>query len=768
MLHIVKLYKQLFTSLVESRFAAENYGPIIDKLNKGEELMHQRSKDLVKKFLESTPSFKDGISSDDASDNKALLEALIKFAQLKGKTAELTVEYFIETLKLKKETKREIAELRRTVTNELKEDVRVSQVDMSAVGPIAKGSADKAAVAQLQQFLVSLKLLSATEVGTNVGSYGNKTAAAVTAFQEKYNSAQPTKWKKSVTLSVSGNIDADTLTAIKDVQGNSVMGLVRHIKWEQAPAVVEGVPAKQDRKRKPRVEREYVSPDGHSDLWREVITDLKTIERYITAYNNTYGEKWNLLSNKMGILWILNQFVRESDSEALARELWISDRHLEHFAKNLWIKTGANVMPGIKRFAVITALSLVLTGWAGVAFELFGINISTRLHKGPNVNRILELLWREGNFTQKYRAMLLSKRTTIKDIEGVFDVLNNDGMIPATLRREIEELFDRHFLSDFFDLFGAWKDYRRAQRLISQFNKAQTVEQWEVILKELYRMWLKELREKRVRIVQLREEAASPSEHMNGNASLMLASNERTASKLEQSLAALWVEVSRIVDLRSKKDQISGKKFSDRKAQYMDETASIDAEIGAWRLLKKVWKEKLINGQAYSMPLPRPLSKSALSARINQMADSRIEGDQYSILANLMRWVKQHYGIDFSVQEFAKAFVNMKKLNEAQKQDFQSRMLSNTWRKTLQQFQWKIDNWEIAVMNINGTNVYLKDNCTNIVTVVNDVSITVEARGSIPVVAWFLIPGGGDTGTGSLPIDGGPIRIPPDVGGPLI
>ncbi len=736
MLAIVQQYKKLFTLLMVSEFAsAEEFWSLPEEVTKLS--VQQRNKDVLRRFLaDNTGIFSDNTIGDNelgdtTTSRWKLLKALQSIARSEKVNGKELIAYFTEVLKLQDDVRSDIAEL--------KGNIRVSQVDTSKLVEMTKWSDNKPAVAQLQQLLVSLWLLTVLEVWRNIGIYGSKTAEAVKILQEWYNSAKPTQWSKGVSLSVSGSIDVKTLTAIKEIQWNEVIGLVSHIK-RKAPVDIQ---------REVRTERvRNTWGDGFSEDWREVITDLRTIQRYLRAYNKTYGEKWSLLSNKMGVLWILNQLIGESDSQALARELGISEAYLESFANGLWIATGPNVMPWVKRFAIITALSLILTGGAWVAGELFWINISTKLHRGPNVDRILELLWRQWNFNEKYTKMLLSKKTTIRDIEGIFDVLNDDEMIPANLRRESEVMFDRNILSWLFDgLFGFlwhWKGYKQMQEYINAFNQSGNVEEGEFYLKQIYVLWLKELRKSRRNY----NDAAKDLKYArswwdNSNSEWQyeqrMRSEEKSIDQLELSLAWIWKEVTRISTLRALKERKSGFTDAQWRNRVQEQTMQIENELGGvGRPLKTISQDKLVSKGAYSLKIPS--SVEALPNAYRMMKGAKIEGDNVSILANVMRSIKAHYGIDFSEAEFRQAFLGMRRVSQTERlTDFGNKVVSNTSRNNMQKFQGGFRRGELVELNINGSKVYLKDNCTNVVTVINDLPVTIESRTSVPFIIGTYI-----------------------------
>jgi hypothetical protein len=118
-----------------------------------------------------------------------------------------------------------------------------------------------------------------------------------------------------------------------------------------------------------------------------------------------------------------------------------------------------------------------------------------------------------------------------------------------------------------------------------------------------------------------------------------------------------------------------------------------------------------------------------MGALLTKMNKETING-KTSVLAWVMRWVKQHYWIDFTVEEFTNAF-----MQTAEKTDSKY-VLSNLGREKLQRFQWEIWNWKLFKINLNGQDIYFKDKCTNIVTVVNDLVTTINTTSSVPIALY--------------------------------
>ena len=92
-----------------------------------------------------------------------------------------------------------------------------------------------------------------------------------------------------------------------------------------------------------------------SELGREIIGDLQSIEQYLNAYNEIHGEKGRFLSNNKGLLGIINQAVNPN-SRALAQELGVTQAQVQEITGD----NGIN-QAGLQRFAGIAVLSALLT-----------------------------------------------------------------------------------------------------------------------------------------------------------------------------------------------------------------------------------------------------------------------------------------------------------------------------------------------------------------------------------------------------------------------
>ncbi len=454
--------------------------------------------------------------------------------------------------------------------------------------------------------------------------------------------------------------------------------------------------------------------------WSELIADLHDVNRYLQAFNETYGERGNLISNKNGIFGIARQ-ISYPDSIDFAKKLWITEDRLEQFASSLGVSTGRfndKTVDWIKRTlmiaAVSVAISLIMSGGWSVAVELFGINYTENFRNGPQMQQILTLLTnRDPNITRKFKNVLVSKNTTQRDVEWVFGELKKTDMIPNNVRKDVKEIFSQNFIIDFFnDLFQ--DDHDGIEPLLKQFEQARTVEEGERILTRI------------TNIATARYYAKYPS------------------GAQSDVLARLATSLGTIRNLKAKRDSIekrrTGRDNFD-KARYLQDTNIIQGILDAqyWVPERTI---KLKNSQSYAPALPRDLNPDKLHEMLRVMVNTRINGDKTSILANLMRWVNYHYGISFQPQEFINAFENMHWLNWAERRKFNDRILSNTWRQRNQTFNELNLSSGVAVMRLNGKDIYFKDACTNVLTVVDDIPTTIQMAQSLPITvaiagSWF-------------------------------
>lgn len=458
----------------------------------------------------------------------------------------------------------------------------------------------------------------------------------------------------------------------------------------------------------------------------KLVKDLQAVDFFLDAYNRTYGERGNTISNKNGLVGIFEQ-VSNPDSERLAKEIWITDADLARLAPSLGIEVGswnAKTREGLLRMVTIAVISALITGGASVALELFGINVSRSFEKGPHMQKILEAMWRRWDITVERRNVLMNPKTTSRDVEAVGQALRGRNLLPNNVRADVMKILSSDFfLFDFFaDIF--WNSEKEQMEvLIKQFQTARNLDEAEAILTQI--VWI----------------ATNKYYEKYGS------------GKANNTLASLANSLKTIRELKAKNDKILGRKFDQRR--YDRDTgriqAILDATYGRPESVKWFPDSVTNIGQSYAPSLPKNLNPSVLWDVLQKMANTTIKGDKYSMLANLMRGVNFHTGISFKPDEFLEAFQNMRYLNAQEKKDFSRVILSNTGRQRNQNFNGLNLADGVAVMELNGQKVYFREKCTNVLTVINDIPTVIETARSIPVVIPIStgLPGWGGHGMGS-------------------
>ena len=259
--------------------------------------------------------------------------------------------------------------------------------------------------------------------------------------------------------------------------------------------------------------------------WKEannVINELIVVDKYLEAFNKSYGWKWETLSKDNGIIMQLarvfditdNNVERlysqlESDEEfkEILNELnWKLDK--KAFWKELWLDDNSNKFDSwVKRTLIIALVSLIISKWSWIALELWAINYWENLHKWPKIEEILKTFGinidkenvmkktnisnetKEWNIDMKeeLRKMYLSPSTTLEWLKRIIDILNNSNMEPANLRRFIKNIYQPNWIQNTFWIFlPDW--YDRLDELIEQFEKTSNTKDALAIVKEIYRL----------------------------------------------------------------------------------------------------------------------------------------------------------------------------------------------------------------------------------------------------------------------------------------
>jgi len=518
----------------------------------------------------------------------------------------------------------------------------------------------------------------------------------------------------------------------------------------------------------------YIVRDLNNDLnltekntkyWKEaneVVDYLTDIDKYLTAFNKIYGWTEDIISRDNGLLWIVTRLGGSSldrlekelkpdyskiDKKALAKELGISEN-------------SKKFKEGLVRTALIAAISAVLSGWTSVALELFAINYGENLRKWPEMSKILKALGKWNvDMKKEMRDVYLSKDTTVPGLNKIVDVLNNPNMDTANLKRFMKEVYQPNWFQDTFGIFlPDW--YEKVEELIKKFEKTGTTKDAKAAVTEIYKLAHQAYNEAKKEYAKAKKDyentpkdildkARDPAAIINvygdedetqavHDATYIVRRYESSRKELEKArvgLGKLWTVASRYTNLDAKRAQIQWEKF-DKKAAIKVEK-QLDAELTRLygsRRLKKV-TEKLNSRQSfgYRVDVNKVNDQNYMASLLTKMNKETING-KTSVLAWVMRWIKQHYWINFTVEEFTNAF-----MQTAEKTDSKY-ILSNLGRERNQRFQWKI-NGNLFKIDLNWMPIYFKDSCTNIVTIVNDLVTTVDSTSSIPVVisvkTWY-------------------------------
>ena len=539
----------------------------------------------------------------------------------------------------------------------------------------------------------------------------------------------------------------------------------------------------------------YIVKDLNSNLtpsqkdlkyWKEaneVIWYLNDVDKFLAAFNKIYGWQWEIISRDNWLLWIVSRLSWSSLSK-LEKELKpdFSRVDKKKLAEELGIpENSPKFKEGLLRTAIIAVVSAILTWWESVVLELFGINYWENLSKWPEMRKILRAIRRtDVDMKKEMKDMYLSKDTTVAWLNEIVDVLNNPNMDTANLRRFMKEIYQPNWFQETFWIFlPDW--YEEVEKLIKKFEKTWNTKDALAAVKEIYKLSHKayvqakkdykealenyEYYKKKYEEIEkdpmsmfTAERKEVEEDYENSKYFLKKARKELKAAR--NGLGRLWEVAARYSNLDAKRAQIEWDKFDKETALKIEKQLDEELVKLYWpRKLRKV-REKLHSSQSfgYRVDINKVKDPNYMAKLLTKMNKETINW-KTSVLAWVMRWVKQHYWIDFTVEEFTNAFM---KTAEPTTSDY---VLSNLWRERLQRFQWKI-NGNLFKIDLNGTPVYFKDACTNIVTVVNDLMTTVNTTNSIPI-AWYVKTGLGKwSGSssnevqtpGSRPWEGDPIN----------
>ncbi len=490
----------------------------------------------------------------------------------------------------------------------------------------------------------------------------------------------------------------------------------------------------------------------------DVVNYLNDTDKYITAFNKIYWDKENIISRDNWLFGIVDT-LSESDLSKLENELNpdYSKIDKKKLSKVLNLpENSPRFKEGLVRIAVIAAASFILSWGTCLAIELFAVNYGENLKKWPEISKILKALWKwKVDMKKEMKEMYVSKETTISWLNAILDVLNNPNMDTANLKRFMKEVYQPNWFQDTFGIFLP-DGYEKVEELIKQFEKTWTTKDAKAAVTEIYKIshkavikarkdYQEALSDYKYEKKKYKEKKSDPLfilssekqevEDNYSDAQYWLKRRKKELNKAEQWLARLGEVSSRYTNLDAKRAQIQWEKFNIKQARA--EERQIDEEINKRykpRKLKQI-NEKLYSKQSYGFGVDiNKVSDSKYMEKMLTKMNKETINWETSILAWVIRWVRQHYGINVTIEEFTNAFMNNAKKVDKNEKVY---ILSNTWRDRLQKFQWNIWNWELFKITVNGQDVYFKDKCTNIVTVVNNMPTTIDYSSSVPIVVWM-------------------------------
>ena len=507
---------------------------------------------------------------------------------------------------------------------------------------------------------------------------------------------------------------------------------------------------------------ELSAPEKNKQYWKdanEVVEHLTSIDKYLGAFNKVYGGTEDIISRDNGLLGIVSR-LGDSSIDKLVKELKpdFSSIDKDALSKELGLpKNNDKFNSWLKRTAIIAIVSAILSGGSTIALELFAINYGENLKEGPAMKNILKALGKgDVHMKKEMKDMYTSKETTVSGVNAILDVLNNENMDTANLKRFMKEVYQPNWIQDTFGIFMP-DDYEKVEELITTFEKTLTTEDAKNAVKEIYKVARVAFKKAEENLSIRREDYdfynnkyteaqtdpffALSTESSNSTAwgQFTLKDNYynsktrfKTAKKelalARQGLIAIWKVAGRYTNLDAKHDSISGEEFNIKEARKLEK--QIDSYLDNTNL-RKISRKELNSSQSFGKPvnINKVNEPTYMDELLKQMKTETVNWET-SVLSGLIRGVEQHYGISFTPDEFMNAFVKTAKPVLPEENVM---ILSNLGRDRNQNFQWKIK-WNLFKININGTDVYFKDKCTNIVTVVNDLVTTVDSTNSIPVV----------------------------------
>ncbi len=203
---------------------------------------------------------------------------------------------------------------------------------------------------------------------------------------------------------------------------------------------------------------------------------------------------------------------------------------------------------------------------------------------------------------------------------------------------------------------------------------------------------------------------------------------ENDYNKADKALSQFSNLFGKYINLDAKRAQIEWDEFNIEVARAREN--EIDIEL--WNTnLKQINKSKLNskNSFGYKVDNSKLQDSDYMNDLVSKMKQETINGTT-SVMSGIIRWVEQHYfgrTQTFTPEQFLEAFTTTAEPTTSKY------VLSNLWRDKLQKFQWKVG-WKLFKMTLNWQEIYFKDKCTNIVTVVNKTFTTIDFVSSIPIV----------------------------------
>lgn len=497
---------------------------------------------------------------------------------------------------------------------------------------------------------------------------------------------------------------------------------------------------------------ELTEAQKNTKYWKEatdVINNLDDTQKFIKAFNKTYGWEWELISRHNGLFWIVNH-LNESDLDRLVDELNPDFSHIDNdkIANELWLdKNWDKYNDWLKRFAMISIISAILSWGSSLALEIFAINFWDNYEKWPELEKILSLLNnKEVDFRKEMKEMYVSESTTLEWLNEVLDKLNDPDMDTANLKRLADEVFQPNWIQRVLWIFQP-ENYSEVQDLINEFENTKDLDDAKKVIKEIYTFAYKAHLKSKVNLIKAEKDYNDALKDYNENPNEISLDNTSLSPKQKLSsakynlesardefkewlnaLAKLWDTTSRYTNLNAKREKLLNIEFDSEEARKRE--VEIDKELWNKNLSKISERLYSENSFWYKVDTSKLNNKEYMTDLVSKMKQESINWES-SVLSWLIRWIEHHYfawAKTFTAEEFIAAFENTAEKTESKY------VLSNLWREKNQKFQWTIWEWELFKIKLNNKDIFFKDKCTNIVTVVNPLETTINSTNSFPIV----------------------------------